>query len=250
MRRSSFQDLYYPETRFGGFTRFDGTINFYARVNSLIARDSIVLDIGCGRGVYRDDRCRIRRDLRDLRGKAGKVIGIDVDTQASVNPFLDEFRLIDSTRWPVETASIDLAIADYVLEHVEDPHLFFNECARLIKPGGYFCFRTPNAWGYVAVISRLLPNRYHAGIAVKVQSERKHEDVFPTYYRCNTVRALRRHLRQSGFDTCVYAYEAEPSYFEFSRLLYYVATLHQKFAPDLFKLALFGFARRRDEGSG
>src|SRR5438093_943558 len=45
-----YKSLYYPESRFGGFTGVDGTLAFYIRVNSLIDSSSVVLDVGCGRG--------------------------------------------------------------------------------------------------------------------------------------------------------------------------------------------------------
>lgn len=59
----------YPETEFGGFADIDGTLAFYRRVNALLTPDSVVLDVGCGRGEYRDDPIPIRRDARILRGK-------------------------------------------------------------------------------------------------------------------------------------------------------------------------------------
>jgi hypothetical protein len=42
-------ERFYPETRFAGFTHIDGTIAFYTRVNALLKRTDVVLDIGQGR---------------------------------------------------------------------------------------------------------------------------------------------------------------------------------------------------------
>ena len=51
----------------GGFTDNDGTIDFYLRVNSLINKDSIVLDLGAGRAAwYEDDKCQT--DFQDRSG--------------------------------------------------------------------------------------------------------------------------------------------------------------------------------------
>ena len=101
-------ERFYPEERFGGFTDIDGTIVFFNRVNSLIDSSSVVLDVGCGRGEYREDLVPFRKSLRILQRKAAKVIGIDVDQGAQDNPFLDEFHLIQGDSWPVESNSIDL----------------------------------------------------------------------------------------------------------------------------------------------
>lgn len=96
----TYQELFYPQTRFGGFTDIDRTIAFFNRINSLLDQSFTVLDVGCGRGEYANDPISLRRNLRIIKGKVSKVIGIDVDYNAQGNPFLDEFHLIqgDSCR--------------------------------------------------------------------------------------------------------------------------------------------------------
>ena len=239
-----FKERYYPECRFGGLTAVDGTVAFYVRVNSLVTASSVVLDVGCGRGAYADDPVAFRRSLRIAKGKCRTVIGIDVDRGAAQNPFLDEFRLIESAKWPLSDQCVDLCVCDHILEHVEDPPGFFGECARVLRPGGYLCLRTPNVWSYFGVVSRLIPNRYHAKVAARVQSNRKSDDVFPVLYRCNTISKIRRMLTLHGFEHCVFGHEAEPSYLSFSRALYWLAVLHQRFTPGCARVTLFAFARK------
>ena len=243
----NYMNIYYPESRFGGLTDVDGTVTFFARVNSLVDPSSVVLDVGCGRGAYAEDPISIRRALRIFKGKCKKVIGIDVDKTARDNPFLDEFRLIEGKSWPLEDGSVDACICDSVLEHVEEPELFFSELRRVIKQGGYLCIRTPNVLSYFGLFSKMIPSRFHSSIATKVQDKRQAEDVFPTLYRCNTKRKIARLLDKYGFDACVYGYEAEPSYFSFSRLLYFLGVMHQRFSPNMFKLAIFAFGKKRYE---
>ncbi len=235
---------FYPEARFGGFTDIDGTFAFYRRVHALIALDSIVVDFGCGRGAYQDDPIALRRDSRILRGRARQVIGLDVDPRASSNPFVDEFRLLEDDCWPLDDAVADLVVSDNVLEHLPNPEIVFAEARRILKPGGYLCIRTPNRLGYVALLSRLLPNKSHPHMLEHIKDSCQSEDVFPTYYRCNTTAAIRTALRKNDFDGVVYGYEAEPSYLGFSRLAYWLGVLHQRFSPGVFKLALFCFARK------
>jgi SAM-dependent methyltransferase len=242
--RKDYLTRYYPESRFGGFTRVDGTIAFYSRVHSLLDRSAAVLDVGCGRGAYGEDAVRLRRELRIFAGKCRRVIGIDVDERARDNPFLDEFRPIKG-RWPIEDASIDLCLSDSVLEHVAEPEVFFQECRRVLKPGGYLCLRTPNAHNYISLFSRLIPARWHAALLRRVLYVPKQEqDIFPTVYRCNTKRRLRRMLTEHGFDPCVYGHEAEPYHLGFSRFAYLCGVLHQRYAPRLFRTTLFVFARK------
>jgi len=242
----SYLEQFYPESRFGGFTDIDGTVLFYTRVQALLSSESTAVDFGCGRGAWRDDPVEVRRALRMLKGRAAKVIGLDADEAGRENTSIDEFRMIRAgeDRWPVEDLSVDLCVCDNVLEHLEKPEVFFREASRILKPGGCLCVRTPNVWSYVGIASRLIPNRYHAGVASKVQEGRKEEDVFKTWYRCNTAGTMRKMLHNHGFDGIVYGYEAEPSYLSFSKLAYFFGVLHQKLSLKSMKPALFAFARR------
>ncbi|MBM3250626.1 MAG: class I SAM-dependent methyltransferase [Candidatus Nealsonbacteria bacterium] len=242
---SGYQQIYYPESKFGGFTYLDGTIVFYSRINALLRPQSVVLDVGCGRGEYQDDPVSFRRNLRILKGKCQKVIGIDVDDVAVKNPFLDEFHKIESSQWPIRSGSIDLCLCDHVIEHIKNPEFFFSECARAVKPGGYICIRTPNALNYIALFSRLIPNRFHGKVLGKVQENRQSEDVFPTFYRCNTKKKLKKMMTRFGFDSSVAGYEAEPQYCNFSHLAYFLGVLHQGLAPNFLKAALFAFGKKR-----
>lgn len=247
-RRSSLslQSRFYPETRFGGFTDIDGTVVFYSRIQALLSPDMILADFGCGRGAHNDDPVFFRRELRIMQGKVKRVIGLDVDSSGADNPFVDEFRqLTPGSAWPMDDASVDLIFADHVMEHLPDPSSFFRESARVVRPGGFICIRTPNKLGYVGLISRIVPNRFHAKFLRRAQTGRAEADIFPTLYRCNTARALRRKLQDAGFDAVVYGYEAEPSYLGFSTIAYSFGVWHQRYAPRAMKLALFAFGRRR-----
>jgi len=237
-----YKQIFYPESTFGGFTDIDGTIAFYTRVNALIEPSFVVLDVGCGRGSHDEDPITIRKGLRILKNKARTVIGVDVDKYAAQNPFLDKFYLLDDDPWPLNDDSVDLIICDNVLEHVENPDKFFSEIYRISKDGCYLCIRTPNSWSYIAIISWLIPNIYHARILAIVQN-RKEEDVFPTYYRCNSISKIRAILNKYQVEHIVYGYEAEPSYLSFSRFAYWLGVLHQRFAPSFLKPAIFTFGR-------
>lgn len=242
--RRSYQERWYPESRFGGFTDIDGTVAFYGRVNALLTESSVAVDLGCGRGAQSEDSVRFRRELRMLRGKCAKVIGLDVDEAARTNPSLDEFRLIGEGPLPLEDQSADLIVSDSVVEHLTDPDSFFAECSRVLRPGGHLCIRTPNVLSYLGLLSTVVPNRLHARVLGRVQSRRKAEDVFPTVYRCNTLWSMRRQLTRHGFEHGVYTYEAEPSYLSFSGFAYWLGVMHQRHAPGFLKLTLFAFGRK------
>ena len=242
----SFKNVFYPESKFGGFTDIDGTIAFFTRVNALLDSSFVVLDVGCGRGAFCEDQVATRRNLRMLKGKVKTVIGIDVDKVAERNPSIDAFVLIDNDKWAVDNNSVDLVLCDNVLEHLEKPEVFFSEVNRILKSGGYLCIRTPNSWSYIAILAKLIPNKYHSKVTEVVQDQRKEEDVFPTYYRCNTIWRIRSMLNKYGYDHVVYGYEAEPSYLSFSKIAYWLGVVHRKFAPSFLRPALFAFGRKSE----
>lgn len=236
---------YFPESQFGGYSDIDQLVVFYTRVRSLLKPSFTVLDIGCGRGKHAETRTA-RTSLKILNDQCKTVIGIDVNPAARDNPFVDQFHLIDAnSRWPIPDASVDLAVSDYVLEHVEDPDLFFSECRRVIRPGGYLCMRTTNALSYFGVAARVIPNRLHSAIVQRAYvNPRREEDVFPIRYRCNTVPTVRRALDRHGFQHCVYGYQSDPAHFGFSRAMYVLGVVHQRLAPRMIRTAIFVFARR------
>lgn len=242
-----YQTFYYPETKFGGFTDIDGTIVFYSRIHALLEPAAVVLDIGCGRGAHAMDPIPFRKDLQIFKGKCQKIIGIDIDESAQENPFIDEFRPINGNHWSLSDNSIDLAVCDSVLEHIEDPDLFFSECSRVIRPGGILCLRTGNLFGYVCLLSKLIPNRLHAHVLDKFLRIRGEKDVFPTYYKCNTIRNIRTMLSKYNFEHCVYGHEPEPGYLSFSRLAYRCGMIYGRLAPSMFKVTIFAFARKIPE---
>jgi len=243
--KRDYQLIYYPESTFGGFSDIDGSIAFYMRVNALLSPSSIVLDVGCGRGKRTDDSVSIRKNLCILKGKCKKVIGLDLDENAQSNPLIDEFLLLKDNHWPLKDGSADVCICDNVIEHVEEPEMFFSELGRVIKSDGYICIRTPNAFSYFGILSRMLPSERHADVVVKAQSNRKDCDIFPTLYRCNTISKIKILLNKYGFDNCVYGYEAEPSYLSFSRAIYALGTVIHRFTPNMFKTTIFAFGKKR-----
>jgi ubiquinone/menaquinone biosynthesis C-methylase UbiE len=245
-RRVEYLHRYYPESRFGDFSDTNLAVHFALRVNALITKDSVVLDVGCGRGKLGESPIPLLRSLSILKGKCARAIGIDVDPAAIGNPCLDEVRLIEGDSWPIEDASVDIAMSDSVLEHIADPDRFFAEMARVVKPGGYVCIRTTNLMSYVGIASKLVPNSLHARLLGKISDQVTQEpDVFPTLHRCNTRGKLRRALQRAGFDPVVYGTGGEPTYLAFSKLAYRFGMLHQRFAPNVIKVCLFAFAVRR-----
>lgn len=203
----------YPEYAAGGFTRYDGGIEFYGRLNALLKPDMIAVDLGAGRGQQFDTDNAYKLDVLNIQGKVAKVIGIDVDDAVMQNAHLDEALTYDGRELPLDDKSVDLIYCDWVLEHVENPNIFAAEVDRVLRPNGWFCARTPNSFSILAVASRLIPNNVHARFLQKIQpGNREARDVFPTFYRMNSQRTIRRIFPDDKWLNCSYTWSAEPGY--------------------------------------
>ena len=132
---------------------------------------------------------------------------------------------------------------------MENPVTFFAEMSRVIKPGGHICLITPNKYSYFGLASRAIPDRLHSKVLGKIMSSfREDEDVFPTYYRCNSIWKMKKYLTENNFsDKVVYGYDPEPQYLSFSKFFYWLGVLHQKIAPKVIKPTIFAFAKRDEE---
>jgi SAM-dependent methyltransferase len=204
----------YPEIGAGGFTRVDGSVAFYSRVQALLAEldgPATVVDFGAGRGRQADDPVAYRRTLRELRGPNRTVIGVDVDPVVVENPRVDEGRVIEPDgRLPLDDGSVDLVVSEWTFEHVDQADRAADELHRILRPGGWVCAMTPNKWGYIGLGGRLVPNRMHVGALRKLQPGKKDVDTFPTRYQMNTRHDLERLFPPSRFSLHAYTMDAEP----------------------------------------
>ncbi len=243
------QDLkarYYPEVAVGGFSRVDGTVDFFARINAVLHGDMRILDFGPGRGQWaHDDPVEYRRQLRWLRGKVERVVGCDVDRAVRENPSLDDAVLISpEAPLPFADGAFDLILADWVFEHITDPEAVCAELDRVLRPGGWIFARTANRYGYVALASSLVPNALHVSVLRRAQPDRKEQDVFPTAYRMNTRRRIAQLFPDPRYERTVYACSAEPSYAGNSPLLWSLSFTLHKLLPEALQTALHIMLRK------
>jgi SAM-dependent methyltransferase len=249
MTESGIDAVFYPETVAGGFTRIDGSIAFYTRINALLEPSMVALDLGAGRGAFLDGASRYRRNLLKLQGKVSKLIGIDVDRAVLGHPALDEAIVYDGGRIPLDDRSVDMVVSDWVFEHVGDPAVFASEIDRILKPGGWVCARTPHLFSALVAVSSIIPSRTHSRALSAIQPGRQDRDVFPTRYRLNSIGAVKRWFPTPRWENYSYTWSPEPAYHFGHKVVYRLMQIYQYLkAPLLGGECLFVFLRK--EGGG
>ena len=238
---------FYPEVSAGGFSHADGTVAFYSRINALLQPEMTVLDFGAGRGrAVQEDPVPYRRALQTLQGKCRRLIGVDVDEAVRQHPRLDEAHVIpEHGPLPLADGSVDLIVSDATFEHITHPEAVAPELARVLKPGGWLCARTPNRWGYIGLGTNLVPNRWHVALLKHLQPHRKAVDVFPTAYCLNTRAALKKYFPEDAWEHCNHGYFAEPAYFANSKLLWALMLLVFRLTPSALAPTWMIFLHKR-----
>lgn len=128
-------------------------------------KDQYILDVGCGGGIL----------CEPMAEKKGQVTGIDAEITAINSAKLHAERQglsIDYQCTAIENFSappVDIITCMEMLEHVQNPELIIQHCARLLKPNGYLFLSTINrtitayATAVVAAeyIFNLIPKQTH-----------------------------------------------------------------------------------------
>jgi SAM-dependent methyltransferase len=228
-------ETFYPGLNTFGLSPIDGTLQFYSKINQLMAPDSVVLDFGAGRGAQLDEVSPWKRDLLLLKPNCVRRIGCDIDEAVLQNRHLSESYILQETSnydIPKQNNSVDLAIADWVLEHLPQPLRTFQEIHRVVKPEGWFCARTGNLLHYSYATAYLLSNRaFSKRFLSKAQPHRLEEDVFPKFFFANSIRRLKKLARATGFKkSLIYSWEPEPGYLSFHSAAYLMGVAYQRFA--------------------
>jgi len=235
----------FPEVAAGGYSRYDGTIEFYTRVRSLLPPGAIVLDFGAGRASFLEtEKVPFRRGVQDLRDATSVIHAVDVDPKVLSNPLATHTHLYDGKVLPLDDDAVDLVVADFVLEHLADPATSVHELRRVTRPGGWICARTPNKWGYIGVGARVVPNSMHKRFLRELQPERAEVDVFPTRYNANTRTRLRTLFPSDRFTLVVYGHPGDPSYIGRSRFFEQSLAALNRITPELLAPMLLVFARK------
>jgi len=128
----------------------------------------------------------------------------------------------------------------------------FLEVLRILKPGGVYCFRTPNLLHYVTLGSRVLPHSLHLRLANRLRGlDEGAHDPWPTVYRANTRSRLLQLAKETGFFAEeLRMVETEPTYGSAHWLLFYPMMAYERAVNgspllDGFRANIFGILGKR-----
>jgi SAM-dependent methyltransferase len=207
---------------------WDNTL-FREFVLARLRQSDVLLDFGAGRGAL---------PTMNFRDRVARACGVDVDPIVTANPYLHDARVIVGDRIDYPDATFDVVVSCNVLEHLEFPSRSLAEVARVLKPGGRFLFKTPNAWHYVPLIARLTPEAFHR--SYNHLRGRGHSDTFPTHYRANTERSLTELAKQAGFERCTVEFvDGRPEYLRLTAPTYLAGILYERAVTSISALRRF-----------
>lgn len=223
----------------------------YADVLSAeICAESVWLDLGCGQSV-----CGDRELNRELPRRARLAVGVDRDPYLRSHPSIGCLVIADADALPFRARTFSVVTASMVVEHLQDPERTFEEVARVCARDARFVIFTPNVFHYGSVVARLTPQWFHLWYRKVLWRLNRGEwrdfdgEMFPTWFRANSVGRLRRQLSAAGFETTDVRMLSLAHSFGFVRPLYAASLLFEclvhRLGLDVLKADILAVFRRR-----
>ncbi len=188
------------------------------------------LDLGCGHEIVRSWTLRPNEDEVSLTRAPALCMGIDADGDAlrknHAMPHLVEGSIC---ALPFADCSFDVVTANMVVEHADRPDALLSEVWRVLRPKGVFVFHTPNKYYPASLLGGLVPPQIKSRLVVRI-SGRDENDIYPTFYRLNTLPAISGQSEAVGFKI------------KYSEILE-TLTYHPRRALFLLYLAIAGVLR-------
>lgn len=188
----------------------DVLVEFPRWVTQYCDDTSIVLEVGAGKG--KDG------EAAPIQQRVARLVGIDPYPTIQENPYLDERYQVSVEDFAKDRGpSFDCLYTVAVLEHIRQPCEFLSACRSLLKPGGTLFSVTTNLWHYFGMATRL-----SSSLGIEdwlldrlIGPEKKASYHFPTAYRLNNIRTIKRTLEQAGFQEVEFKFFDHPHSFEY-----------------------------------
>jgi SAM-dependent methyltransferase len=184
---------------------------YWSIIDGHLASNMMVLDIGAGK----------KSMLSLFVGRGITAVGLDVCHEAlKSNEFLSYRVVGDAQRLPFKAGAFDFIVSQWLLEHLPSPQFFFKEACRCLRKGGSFAVVSNSLLCPLMLFNAVMPGKLRDGIKRKLLPKEVEEDTFPTFYRANTQRRLRRLVRSTELKEKFFIYASDLSFFIFNRILF------------------------------
>jgi ubiquinone/menaquinone biosynthesis C-methylase UbiE len=207
------RDRVYDREQFGGAV-------LLRELQPLLVPGCTIVDVGCGRDA---------KFLRSLPlNNVQTAYGVDIEICGTQRDGKICTLYGDAEAIPLEPESVDLVMMRDVVEHLRDPERVFQECERILKPGGSVLLVAPCKYYPPLLLVRALPHKIRQTLNAIVTRTRS-EDTFPVYYRANSARDLKRLAEASALQIMSMQYLIyHPQYYMFSTIAYRAAVLMER----------------------
>ena len=140
------------------------------------------LDAGCGR----------LSQLRPLRPRLSRFVGVDIHAPSKPLTWLDEFAVADlcTDVDAFPPATFDVTLSNFTVEHFADPVAAFRTIGAWLKPGGWLVITTVNRRHPLVDLYLSIPTELRSRVQPIVK--KSEADAHPLVGACNTPRLIRR----------------------------------------------------------
>ncbi|MEW6200801.1 MAG: class I SAM-dependent methyltransferase [bacterium] len=206
---------------------------FREMFNEVFSPGAVVLDAGCGR----------ESAVPVVEGAETRA-GVDISRSFLESNKDVHFKIVaDLEKLPFKDSVFDIVISQYVVEHLKDPEKVMVEFGRVTKDRSHILILTTNALNYIALAARLIPyplQRFIKRRFLKIPDD----EIYPVYYRCNTIFRLNRMMKRAGFSGGKAVFVGGPFYFSFSLLLFRAAMFFERITDGRLRFLKFYFVVR------
>jgi len=182
------------------FKRHPHTLYKYQVAELLNRRPGqIVLDVGGGR------ECPFLPYLNEPSRHL--IIALDCsEEQVRGNRQLNRKIVADAAALglPIRDGSADLVVSRSVVEHIPDNSTFFENCARVLRPGGSMIHVFPGRFAPFALLNQLLPNWLARRLIGYLLPEWAEDSGFVAFYDRCYFSAVQDLLDRNGFSNTEY----------------------------------------------
>ena len=201
---------HYPEYEMAFFYYEKLISRYFNHSNNVFDKKIFLLDAGCG---WKN------REVSKYLNDNIQAIGVDIDNDALKNNITYENLILCNLEYmPFKEKTFDLITNICVLEHIEHPTKVFGEFHRITKERGNLIFLLPNLINPLMFFGKITPTKLHKKFMSRLLG-RDEEDIFPTFFSCNTENTLEILASKFGFRRKYLIKCGDFSIFIFSRFL-------------------------------